>query len=840
MEARELQEDTLAGLQAKIESGNLKTDVDKDGVPYVAVILSPQRFNRKPDAGFGEVCYYHTDRETGKKSVHGIKADFRKRENVIYVRADELLTQVAEYGYTPMPAVCYRETGYGTYIDKETGKLKFEFNESNDFIMQNLFMVDIDNSEEEPDKGKGKKQGKRPKTEKKQIENPLTVKQALEILSENGLSAVAIYQTFSSKPNFQKFRIALVSDEFFTDKAERDAVQIGLISLFEKAADTSCKDAARMFYGSDKGCITNDEISWSNLCTRENLLKLAQSLADSTPEGNTECEGNTEERETAATKTARESKADREKEIAETLEKINAAEGFDDETVKLILSLPIKKQIGIPIPTGYRDKCLAPFALECLKAYDDTETARILFDLRAENCEEKEEKRTLNAIFASAQKKFHKDVKGNPNWTPPKKKKEILTPAAVEKALKDFDIDVRLNLISRKLEISDLPQTSAILPESYRTSGNKITKKNASDSLLLQFLTAYLREKGYVFSSDMLEQNISSISICKAFNPFLDEIEKTPWDGIDRVSETAHCLGIGNPECSYFRYYEKWLWQVVAMSHNHAGKYGNEFVLVLQGEQGIAKTAFFRKLAVRENWFGEGKDVNTDNKDSIMESTSVVICEFGELDATLVREQISLKNFITRPFDTFRPPYGKIAKDFPRYTAFCATVNPDEFLRDPTGSRRFVVIPVKELDKNFIFNTMTPNYCIQLWSQVLEQYRDREPDCFRLSDEEMRWSEAQNQKRNVMVDGEIELFDKLDFGRPVEEWKWYTNSQVSEALFGSLYRPNISATRLGKALNAAMARDKRIKKKRTAATNAYLLPPKNTGFEPVEKGVFEN
>ena len=92
------------------------------------------------------------------------------------------------------------------------------------------------------------------------------------------------------------------------------------------------------------------------------------------------------------------------------------------------------------------------------------------------------------------------------------------------------------------------------------------------------------------------------------------------------------------------------------MALNDDGSLGNEFVLVLQGKQGIGKTSFFRKLAVYPEWFREGANIDMQNKDSIMEATNVLIAELGELEATINRQQPSLKAFLTRTFDTFRAP----------------------------------------------------------------------------------------------------------------------------------------------------------------------------------------
>ncbi len=50
---------------------------------------------------------------------------------------------------------------------------------------------------------------------------------------------------------------------------------------------------------------------------------------------------------------------------------------------------------------------------------------------------------------------------------------------------------------------------------------------------------------------------------------------------------------------------------------------------------------------------------------------------------------------MSRSTDAYRVPYGKATKDFPRHSIIVGSVNDSSFLADPTGSRRYWVIPVK-------------------------------------------------------------------------------------------------------------------------------------------------
>ena len=125
---------------------------------------------------------------------------------------------------------------------------------------------------------------------------------------------------------------------------------------------------------------------------------------------------------------------------------------------------------------------------------------------------------------------------------------------------------------------------------------------------------------------------------------------------------------------------------------------GADGVLTLKGNQGIGKTSFFAVIALKADWFSEGVSINTDNKDTIIQATGSLIAELGELDSILKREQSAQKAFLTAARDMYQLPYARAAVRRPRRTSFCATVNPEEFLNDETGSCRFWTVHVRNID----------------------------------------------------------------------------------------------------------------------------------------------
>ena len=474
------------------------------------------------------------------------------------------------------------------------------------------------------------------------------------------------------------------------------------------------------------------------------------------------------------------------------------------------------------IKFGERNSTLFTTALSLLAKYP-ADVAGEKYNEAVKRCEPPLPVSESNKVWRNA-------LKISKGWedkdkTQARKGKTPLNPAIVEKALQACNIKVQFDVYKRRAVVSDLPLDSDLLPDSYKNA-NAVTRAQMNEGMLPLFMIAYLKKENYSFKDTYLYDCLGQLALANTVNPFIDRIKAAEWDGKDRITETFEALGY-SPDSPYYMYFVKWLWQVISISQNDDGALANEFCLVLQGAQGCGKTSFFRKLAMASDFFKEGASIDTNKKDTLIEATAVPITELGELDATLGREQSALKAFMNRPIDEYRAPYGKMSIRYPRRTTFCATVNPAEFLRDNTGSRRFVVIPVTEMKIEFILNEMTPDYCQQLWRQVYDSYyKAKGRSGFYLAKEERAFSEQKNINSAVQLDGEIELWDQLEWNSDPMFWEWKTNSEIIKMLDIKL-----SAQKMGRALTAVMMKDNRVRKKVTMTVKLYLLPPKKSKYE---------
>lgn len=375
-------------------------------------------------------------------------------------------------------------------------------------------------------------------------------------------------------------------------------------------------------------------------------------------------------------------------------------------------------------------------------------------------------------------------------------------------ALRAMGTHVRRNLITGKVEITDMPP--------------KYSPEEAVNTLpvLLWDMMKPLQIKGGNITA--IQKGLGVLADENRFNPVLDMLQTTDWDGMNRLPVLLDILNIEGGSF-YALLVRKWLIQCVALVHNTIPGYleAAEGVLTIQGDQGIGKTMLFRKLAVKPEWFAEGVTLDMKNKDSIIQATGVWIAELGELESTLKKEQTSLKSFITQKVDSIRAPYAAEKVDRPRHTSFGATVNPERFLKDDTGDRRFWVVPVHRIDLDKLLE-LPPDWFAQLWEEVYIWWM-RDPQGFRLSCMEREHLNELNQQFREMLPGEEEVRLALDWDLPREQWRTLTASQVKLELFCG---HRITSAQVGRVLAKLAREEKQIEviQDTHSKVNAYHFP----------------
>jgi predicted P-loop ATPase len=109
-------------------------------------------------------------------------------------------------------------------------------------------------------------------------------------------------------------------------------------------------------------------------------------------------------------------------------------------------------------------------------------------------------------------------------------------------------------------------------------------------------------------------------------------------------------------------------------------------LVILEGPQGKQKSEALRTLAIRDAWFTDRLS-HLASKDAALEIAGVLIAEIAEMEALLRASASTVKAFLSRRRDRFRPPFGRHMIS-PRQVVFAGTFNPPVggYLKDPPSS----------------------------------------------------------------------------------------------------------------------------------------------------------
>ena len=166
------------------------------------------------------------------------------------------------------------------------------------------------------------------------------------------------------------------------------------------------------------------------------------------------------------------------------------------------------------------------------------------------------------------------------------------------------------------------------------------------------------------------------------------------------IHDLASCVVVRNSD-KWLPYLTKWLVAVVANAMDDR-ECRNHTCLVLTGEQGKFKTTFLDLLCPPAlhgyNYTGKIYPQEKDTLTYIGQNFIVNIDD--QLKALNKRDENELKNLITCPMVKYRMPYDKYVEEHPHLASFVASVNGNDFLTDPTGSRRFLPFEVLSIDIN--------------------------------------------------------------------------------------------------------------------------------------------
>ena len=399
----------------------------------------------------------------------------------------------------------------------------------------------------------------------------------------------------------------------------------------------------------------------------------------------------------------------------------------------------------------------------------------------------------------------------------PQQQQRRLTQLTLEKYLANHLISLKINAITHKICV-----ISEIELKEY--------KPHSRPEVLPVWLFDRLQNDYKNVTVEGIQRFISAIAMKQAneFNPPLELIDSTVWDGKGRFPALCDMLSIPLEDKLSRTLLWKWLMQSYCILHNTVeDAFSADGVLVFIGAQGFGKTRLLEKLALGRDNFGEGRCYDPHNKDSNIQVTTKWITELGEIGSTMRKDTDMLKAFISSSTDEYRAPYGRTAITYPRRTSFCGSTNDKQFLIDETGNRRFWTI---ELDNTKHIDINGPEFknfdVLQLWAEVkfavdIELGNGKSyASCFRLTHSELKELEVRNRDHAKLLKGEQEVLDILAHFENIVETEWVTVTDFKKA---HIELKPYSSLQIGKVLNKIGYEQKRLKRNGTVV-RGYELP----------------
>lgn len=292
--------------------------------------------------------------------------------------------------------------------------------------------------------------------------------------------------------------------------------------------------------------------------------------------------------------------------------------------------------------------------------------------------------------------------------------------------------------------LSSLPWDSLTAPRQW----------NDADDAALRY---YLERTYGLTGKDRIYDAVNVVAQRNAFHPVRDYLDGCDWDGVQRV-ETLLVDYLGAEDTPYTRAVtRKTLAAAVARIYRPGIKF--DYMLTLRGRQGLGKSALIAKLG--GPWFSDSF-TTLQGKDAYEQVLGVWLMEVGELAGMRKAEAETIKLYISKQVDRFRPAYGRRTQEFPRQCIFIGTTNESQFLRDATGNRRFWVVDTPNDPARDMWDELTPETVRQIWGEAVAIYKAGEKlylprDLERVAREVQETYEEENPRAGIIA----EYLDRL-------------------------------------------------------------------------------
>lgn len=277
----------------------------------------------------------------------------------------------------------------------------------------------------------------------------------------------------------------------------------------------------------------------------------------------------------------------------------------------------------------------------------------------------------------------------------------------------------------------------------------------------------------------------SRYALENTFNSFYNLLKEKSWDGKDRLEDFYNSIKV-KPEYEKAKrdYLFAWLQQFIYVScfssefdiKKHS-KEISKYILVFQSKQNGGKTTWVKNLmppTYQAKYIALGVTLDVEKDQKVLGVVSKLIVELGEIGKTFKLSDINaFKAFTGRESDILNLKYVTYPVEFERTTSFIASTNDYYFLKDNTGSTRFLVLPLDddyrdEKGRAFCCNGLHDIDMLELYRQILES---------------TEWWDYS--KRNIDITMQETINEEHTISDTIEElfYEYFTNEKNIKANF---------------------------------------------------------
>ena len=223
--------------------------------------------------------------------------------------------------------------------------------------------------------------------------------------------------------------------------------------------------------------------------------------------------------------------------------------------------------------------------------------------------------------------------------------------------------------------------------------------------------------RGSTVPTARLREAVEAIARSKPFHPVRDWLSGLRWDGISRI-DTLLSLYYGVRDDEYSRAVGKNL-LVGAVARIFAPGSKNDVMVIIEGEQGVRKSSSLQIL-FGEEWTAEMK-ATPDSRDFEGALLGLWCVEFADLEGMGRADRNRIKMQLSTRADWIRLAYRRDPARYPRQSIFVSTANDNDYLKDPTGARRFWPVRCGRINLEALARDRD-----QLWAEAVHRYRAKD------------------------------------------------------------------------------------------------------------------